>query len=144
MWKRTAGPVDHLPSPSDAVRPTSVAIDGAQNSLAVWSRELPGGVLTESAEMAGAGPVLGPVHIAARVRVGRRAIFSVEPAPWASPLAGPPVWRFGDGKSASGRRVRHVYRRRGRYTVSVRQRDTAGGTSTASVRITVTRASGRS
>src|SRR5207249_11548969 len=56
--------------------------------------------------------------------------------PWASPLAGEPVWTFGDGGQATGSRVRHLYAA-GSYEVSVTQMDAAGGTSTSSGRITI-------
>jgi hypothetical protein len=117
----------------------AVAIDAAIDPVVVWNRDTPGAVLAEAADLVGAGPVLGPAHVPARANVGARAVFSIEPAPWAAALAGPPVWRFGDGTSARGRRVTHVYRRRGRYTVSVGQRDAAGGSATTSATIRVRR-----
>lgn len=129
-------PVDISASGASAPR---VAIDAVQSPVVVWNRVASSAVLVEAADLAAGGPVLGPVRFPVRARAGRRAVFSVEPAPWESPLAGPPVWRFGDGKAAQGLRVAHVYRRRGRYKVSVTQRDAAGGNATASATLRVRR-----
>ena len=60
-----------------------------------------------------------------------RGAFSVEPVPWAAPIAGAPRWLFGDGGSATGARVTHVYRRPGRYRVKVTSIDTLGNATIA-------------
>jgi PKD repeat protein len=62
------------------------------------------------------------------------------PAPWGSPLAGEPVWDFGDGGSARGKRVAHTYRHTGSYTVGVMQSDATGAGSGSTATIVVTRA----
>ena len=51
-------------------------------------------------------------------------------------------WLFGDGRSATGQRVTHVYRRPGRYAVTLVATDAAGHTATVaktSVRVTARR-----
>lgn len=48
-------------------------------------------------------------------------------------------WQFGDGKSASGARVRHAFRRPGHYTVRLTVTDSTGQRATARRRVTVTR-----
>jgi len=48
-------------------------------------------------------------------------------------------WSFGDGKSGSGRTVKHTYRRPGRYTVRLTVWDDAGHTGSSHARIKVTR-----
>src|SRR5262249_52265721 len=101
----------------------SVAIDAAGNALAVWSQASPDRLVVESGEFSASGPVLQRLHVPAHGRVRRRIAFSVKPAAWAAPLSGLPVWRFGDGKSATGASVAHTYARPGRYTVVVTQAD---------------------
>jgi hypothetical protein len=48
-------------------------------------------------------------------------------------------WRFGDGKKAKGRKVRHAYRRPGSYTVTLTVRDRSGAKAKVRHRITVAR-----
>jgi hypothetical protein len=109
-----------------------VAMDGRGNALAIW---VTGAV--EAAELAGTGPVFArvdvPVGATARVPV----TVSADVVPWAAPLAGVPHWSFGDGASADGTTVSHVYATPGSYTVSVTQADSAGGTSSATRAIAV-------
>jgi secreted trypsin-like serine protease len=49
------------------------------------------------------------------------------------------LWRFGDGRRASGARVTHRYRRPGRYTVTATVIDDNGARATDRVRVRVTR-----
>jgi hypothetical protein len=44
---------------------------------------------------------------------------------------------FGDGTAALGAKVRHTYRRRGRYTVRITSRDGRGNVRTLTLRIRV-------
>lgn len=119
-------------APPDLVYSADVAMDERGNALAVWAT---GAVV--AAELAGAGPVFArvdvPVGATARVPV----TVSADVVPWASPLAGVPHWSFGDGASADGATVSHVYATPGSYTVSVTQADSAGGTSSATRTIAV-------
>jgi hypothetical protein len=48
-------------------------------------------------------------------------------------------WSFGDHHSATGRRVRHAFRRPGRYTVRLTVRDAAGHTATFTLKLRVQR-----
>ena len=111
---------------------THVAIDATSHALAIWNE---GGVI-KSSDLTSTGPVLTQVGIPADGTVRIPARFSVVAAPWASPLRGDPVWRFGDGTLVTGTAVSHVYANPGRYTVSVTQADTTG-TSSATGSITV-------
>jgi hypothetical protein len=106
---------------------------GGGGALALWLR----GDTVEAAELAGTGPVLSPPSVPVRAVAGTPVDLSVDAVPWAAPLAGEPVWSFGDGGSATGASVRHVYAAAGTYEVSVTQSDVAGGTSSASARIVV-------
>ena len=114
-----------------------VALDAASRALAVWNRTSPQGILVESADLAPSGPVLTDLRIPAAAGVGATASFSVTPRAWAAPLSGAAVWRFGDGKSATGARVTHVYGSAGTFTVSLSQRDASGATSTATGKVSV-------
>jgi hypothetical protein len=111
-----------------------LAADG--RALAVWMRRAPGVSLVESAELAGTGPILAgalPTGAAAR----RATRFTVRSAAWTAPLAGAPVWRFGDGSTATGASVTHTYTARGTFTVTVNQSDAAGGASSRTTRVNV-------
>ena len=106
-------------------------------ALAVWSRLEPGRIRVEASQLGGTGPVLAGFVVPPTATAGVPVELRVQPQAWASPLAGEPEWRFGDGSSARGATVRHAFARPGRYTVSVTQSDAAGGTSTATAAITV-------
>jgi PKD domain len=115
----------------------AVVIDSASRAVAVWNRTSGQVVVVESANLAPNGPVLADVGIPATARVGTRANFSVSPRAWAASLSGAPTWRFGDGKTATGRNVTHTYAATGTRTVTVTQRDASGATSTATRKIVV-------
>jgi hypothetical protein len=107
------------------------------DALAVWSRFEPRRVRIDASELGGGGPVLGNLVVPPTGTAGVPTALSVEPLAWAAPLSGEPTWSFGDGASAGGRSVRHVFARPGRYTVSVTQADAAGGASTATATIAI-------
>ncbi len=46
-------------------------------------------------------------------------------------------WKFGDGKTGKGRKVKHAYKKRGRYTVTLTVRDAAGHKKTAKHKVKV-------
>jgi hypothetical protein len=114
-----------------------VALDATGTAVATWNRNSSPQVVVETADLAGTGPVLEHLTVPKRAIVGARARFSVRPVPWSSPLAGAPVWRFGDGTSATGVLAAHVYMRAGRHSVSVSQADVAGGVSTSTSSVMV-------
>jgi PKD repeat protein len=80
--------------------------------------------------------VLTDVQVPAKAGVGVQASFSVLPRAWSAPTVGTPLWRFGDGKTATGAHVVHTFNATGIFTISVSQGDAAGNTSTASRRVT--------
>ncbi|MFL5917468.1 MAG: PKD domain-containing protein [Gaiellaceae bacterium] len=111
-----------------------VALDGSSGAVAVWDRTSSQRVFTESADLMPNGPVLGGVQVPAHTRADEATTFGVSPRSWGGlALVGSPLWRFGDGKSASGTHVSHTYRSAGTFTVSVSQADSSA------VRSTVTR-----
>jgi hypothetical protein len=114
-----------------------LAVDGAGSAVAVWNRGDSRSGLVDAAELDPAGPVLAGLTVPARGAARVAVAFAVEPAPWAAPLAGQPLWSFGDGSSATGARVSHAYRQAGRFGVSVTQADAAGGAASATATITI-------
>jgi hypothetical protein len=114
-----------------------VALDSSSAAVAVWNRANSQLVLTESADLAPNGPVLTSVRTPASTHVGVAAAFAVTARAWAAPLSGTPSWRFGDGKSATGSHVTHVYRAAGTFTVTVSQSDAAGQKSVATRHVSV-------
>jgi hypothetical protein len=119
----------------------AAAMDDHGNAVAAWEREVGAGhVVIDSSDLVAGGPVLAQLRVPDRGAAGVRTTFHVTPAPWASPLAGEPVWEFGDGASARGASVPHTYRRTGTYTVAVAASDAAGRNSRSTARIVVARA----
>jgi hypothetical protein len=115
-----------------------VALDASSRAIAVWNRAVaPQLVLSETADLSPNGPVLTSVNVPATTHVGSTASFSVAARPWASPLAGAPLWHFGDGKTATGTHVTHAYAAAGSLTVSVSQNDASGAKSSAARHISV-------
>jgi hypothetical protein len=108
-----------------------IALDSSSAAIAVWNRASSQLVFTESADLVPNGPVLASVTVPSRTRVGVTTNFAVTARAWAAPLSGAPLWRFGDGKSATGSHVTHVYRSTGTFTVTVSQGDAAGRRSVA-------------
>lgn len=124
------------PAALDADLP-AVALDPAGNGAAIWQS---GNGVTWTAQAAGldaAGPVLARVRIAGQRIPGSRLTFSVSPFDVWSKLRGRPHWVFGDGSSASGRRVTHAYRGAGSYTVRVSQADVLGNGTKVARRIVI-------
>jgi PKD repeat protein len=48
-------------------------------------------------------------------------------------------WRFGDKKKGKGRKVKHAYKKPGRYTVTLTVRDAAGHKATVRHKVKITR-----
>jgi PKD domain len=109
----------------------------AGSSIVAWNRSEAPRAFVEAADLAGAGPLLTNLSVRTTGTARVAIPFAVSPVPWASPLAGPPVWSFGDGASARGVRTSHVYAAPGRYAVTVMQADAAGGTAATSSRIAI-------
>jgi hypothetical protein len=132
-WTR---PIDLAEAPSGSLfaATPSVAIDASGKALAVWNPFQAYNV--QASDLTPNGPYLRGVSIPATGAAHSPVHLRIEPLPWVSPLRGPPHWQFGDGTSATGAVVSHVYAKPGQYTVTVTQAD-ATGTSTASGSISV-------
>ncbi|HEX6699570.1 MAG TPA: PKD domain-containing protein, partial [Gaiellaceae bacterium] len=111
--------------------------DAMGDAVAVWNASENAVVRLDAAILDAKPPVLERLAVPRTARAGRRVGFSVGAADAMSALAQPPVWRFGDGATASGPAVGHVYRRAGRYRVTVTAADLAGNRATASATILV-------
>jgi outer membrane protein OmpA-like peptidoglycan-associated protein len=114
-------------------------VDSAGDGVAVWTD--PGGLFTGSVQgsgLDGAGPLLPDPFIPSTVTVNAIATFSVNASSdvW-SPTNALPVWSFGDGSTADGYSVAHVYRSPGPYTVTVGQSDGVGNVTTKAGAISV-------
>jgi hypothetical protein len=116
-----------------------VAFDPAGNAVAVFERSNGANAIVQAAGYDAAGPKLRSLKIPAKGVATKKVRFSVAPFDVWSALAGPTTWRFGDGKRANRRTVRHAYRRGGRFTVRVSQADALGNVTvvTRTIRIVV-------
>jgi hypothetical protein len=128
-------PVD-VATPAGGTYAVDVAMDGEGNAFAVWGTTTTP-TTVEASELDGLGPVFGRIDVPDRATARVPVAMSAEVFPWAAPLGGTPHWSFGDGTSADGATVRHVYAAAGHYDVSVAQSDTLGGISTTTRTIAV-------
>jgi hypothetical protein len=112
-----------------------LAMDARSNAVAVWQDGPSPGI--DASDLRASGPVLEDISQPTKGLVQTPILFTVKPEPWAAPLADQPRWNFGDGGSATGVQVSHIYAQSGTYTVSVSQADTSGDSSTANRTITI-------
>jgi hypothetical protein len=118
----------------------AAALDEHGGAAAAWAREVGTSYVIDGSDLKPGGPVLAGLQVPEHGAAGVRVRFAVTPAPWGSPLAGEPLWDFGDGSSARGKSAAHAYRRIGTYTVTVSQSDATGAESRSTETVTVTRA----
>jgi hypothetical protein len=110
-----------------------LAIDSQGNAVSVWT--LGNG---SSVQAAGydAGPLLYGSSIPKTGMVGQPVSFSSSPlAVWSA--LGETSWSFGDGLSAGGTSVTHVYTAPGNYKVTLSSVDALGNASSASATIAI-------
>lgn len=110
-----------------------VAFDGEGDAVAAWAGE--NGSI-QSAGYVAAGPQLNDVSIPTSGVVGQPVTFSVSPFDvWS--IAGGTGWSFGDGASASGASVTHIYAAPGTYEVTIQSADTLGNVTSTAGKITI-------
>jgi hypothetical protein len=114
-----------------------IGLDTAGNGVAVWLESDGANPLVNVAGLDAAGPVLLGVVVPPTGKAGEpiemlAAAFDV----WSGPATAP-AWVFGDGRSGRGDLVSKIYRRPGRYTVTVRSADTIGNTTIVRRRIVI-------
>jgi hypothetical protein len=106
-----------------------VAVDAQGNAFGLWIVRVPGESAVQAVGYDAAGPQLRALRIPAKGKRGARLSFSVSPLDvWSG--VGTTNWRFGDGGKANGAKASHVYRRPGRFTVTVTSEDGLGHTTT--------------
>lgn len=116
-----------------------LAIDAGGNAVAVWNAGPGAASRVDAAVLDVSAPTLERLTVPASARAGRATRLSVRVSDVWSSLARPPLWEFGDGKRARGASVRHVFRRPGRYRITVTATDEAGNTATAGAVVRVVR-----
>jgi hypothetical protein len=126
-----------IESPSGGACLPDIAVDAHGNAVAIWeARAGETGYWADAAVFDTSPPLLEQFAAPSQTRVGQSNSFSVLTRDvWSSQ----PLWRFGDGRVARGRHVHHVYRRKGRYRVSLTATDLAGNTATSAKTIRVLR-----
>ncbi len=112
-----------------------LAFDPAGDSIALWGAKVTGGFIVQASGYDFFAPRLDGVLIPASGKVGEPVTFAVSPFDF-FPL-GAASWSFGDGSSASGNTVSHVYSAPGAHPVTVSGVDGGGNTSTRTAAIAI-------
>ncbi len=115
-----------LSAPGRSGTEPRVAIAANGTAAAVWSRSDGTNLIAQVSVRSNVGPTLLSLSIPAVAKVKTPVTFSVQTAPGPYSLPSDPVWTFGDGSTATGYAVSHVYQNIGNFTVSVSQSDSAG------------------
>jgi PKD domain len=130
-----------IAAPGPACFELALAVDPAGDAVVIWNASEMAVTRLDASVLDVTPPALKALVFPRTAPVGRRLRFAVSATDLWSDLANPPLWRFGDGTTGRGFRVRHVFRRAGRYQVRLTAVDQAGNaaTSTATARVTAPR-----
>ncbi len=114
-----------------------VALDSQGNAAAAWRRfDGKTSYIAEAAGLDAAGPRLNALAIPPLGAVGQALAFSVAPLDvWSQVVS--TGWSFGDGTSAAGASVTHVYASPGPTTATVTSTDGVGNASSQSGAVTL-------
>jgi hypothetical protein len=112
-----------------------LAFDPAGNAIALWGAAVEDDFVVQASGYDFVAPRLADVRIPATAKVGEPVGFSVSPFD-VFPL-GATSWSFGDGSSANGNAVSHVYAEPGAYPVTLSVVDRAGNTNTRTAAIAI-------
>jgi hypothetical protein len=125
--------------PSQSAWSAHVGIDARGHALAAWERYRPDGPpgALMASDLIDNGPLIRKVAMARKIVAGVRTRFLVAVDSWLASPASAPRWRFGDGGTARGSNVVHVYRRPGAYRLSVTARDDSGANHSVRRRVVV-------
>jgi hypothetical protein len=118
---------DNLSAAGENAGFPDLALDAAGNAFAVFGRDGDDGPFVQATGYDLTPPRLDDPRIPAAGTVGEPVSFAVSPFD-VFPLAGT-SWTFGDGKTASGNAVSHVYAAPGAYPVTVTTVDVGGNAS---------------
>ena len=113
-----------------------VAFDGQGDAIAVWDSGNGTNDEIQSAGYVAAGPRLNSLSIPTTGVVGQPVTFSVASLDVWSVL-GETSWSFGDGASATGTGVTHVYTAPSTYEVTLQSADTLGNMTSTSGKIAI-------
>ncbi len=120
------------PVPGGEMSLGDVAADGEGNAVTAWQD----GTTVRAAGFDGAGPRIDPFSLPAGGRAGDALAFAAGAKDtWSSVSA--LDWGFGDGASASGDSVSHVYGAGGDYAVKLTATDAVGNASSRSGTVSV-------
>ena len=134
--RTTWGPIVPLAASAPMSGPTPAAEDQAGNALVAWMPQ-PGGLGIAVAVLDAAGPVARGLRAPRKAQAGHAVRFAVNPFDVWSAVQGKPTWRFGDGKSAKGKSVKHTYATPGTRTVKLILKDELGNTTVVKRKIVV-------
>jgi hypothetical protein len=109
---------------ADSVTP-QVALDADGDGAVAWARVAGQAFVIQGDGYDATGPVLNKLLIPANGAAGKKVVFGVTPIDVWSALR-TIRWSFGDGSTGSGRLTGHVYKRPGRYAVTVTATDSFG------------------
>jgi hypothetical protein len=130
-WQPALGLIDEVNGDGEAL-----GVDAGGRAVVLASRADGKTATLRIAALGGDGPSLHALRIPAGGVRGRRVAFSVAPVDSWTPRQ-PTRWTFGDGGTATGDHVTHVYRHRGRYRVHVAATNALGASTTATGAIVV-------
>jgi hypothetical protein len=120
---------------ADAITP-QVGLDAGGDGAVVWARYDGTTFVIQGDGFDVNGPALQRLVLPAQGVARRKVVFSVAPKDvWSAVRS--VRWSFGDGSTADGRRVGHVYARAGTFTVQVSTTDSFGHVTTLRRRIAI-------
>ena len=134
-------PTGDLAARDTAVEFPQLAVTPRGDAVAVWRHYDGHTYIEQAAGFAGAPPTLSGLSIPATGVLGQPVALSVAPVDAWAPL-GATSWDLGDGTSATGTAITHIFSAVGVHTVTVTSADTAGNTATASGTIDIVAAPG--
>ncbi|MEA3082231.1 MAG: hypothetical protein QOD54_1899, partial [Sphingomonadales bacterium] len=116
---------------SDSGLDVSAGIDGLGNVVTAWSRAN----VIQSATLDVSPPTFTALNVPAAGTTGQPVAMSATTFDvWSALDLGATGWSFGDGGTAAGASVSHVFAAPGIYTVTVGANDTAGNVATPALR----------
>lgn len=113
-----------------------IALDPAGDAVAVWIRGNPSFQVAQARGLDAAGPQITSFIAPTNGVPGQAVDYSVSATDVWSTIS-TTNWEFGDGSSASGPSVSHVWANAGSYPVTLTLTDTVGNATTRSVTVTV-------